>query len=83
MVKTTIIPENNTIIIAIPDEMIGKKIDIIAYQQEDSIDILMEDDNIIIPEWHKALVLAESKRVKENPESLIPLSEVIALNILK
>ncbi len=76
MIKTTIIPENNRIVIDIPDEMIGKKVDVIAYQKGEIIEDFVEDDLGEIPEWHKELVLAESKRVRENPDSLIPWDEV-------
>ena len=78
MVGITITPENNTLSINIPDEMIGREIKVVAYAAGEETDVvanvnagLLNEEEIIIPQWQKDLVLAEQKRVMQDPSLLV------------
>ena len=71
MVGTIVTPQNNTVSFAIPNELVGKKVKIIAYPIEEEssviedlvIEQIIEEDSVLIPEWQEKLVLAELKNV--------------------
>jgi hypothetical protein len=71
MVGKIVTPQNNTVSFVIPNELVGKKVKIIAYPIEEEssvvedlvIEQIIEEDNVPIPKWQEKLVLAELKNV--------------------
>lgn len=85
MVGKILTPQTNTVSFSIPNELIGKKVKIIAYSLEDESSVIdnlvmeqiIEEEHISIPEWQQKLVLSEQKFVEENPSSLKSWDAVI------
>lgn len=85
MIGKIITPESATVSVLIPQELIGKKVKVIAYKIEDEamiledlmIEQIAEEQNIEIPEWQQKLVLEAQKEAEENPQSLKSWDEVL------
>jgi hypothetical protein len=86
MVGTIVTPQNNTVSFAIPNELVGKKVKIIAYPIEEEssviedlvIEQIIEEDSVLIPEWQEKLVLAELKNVEGNANILKDWNVVVS-----
>jgi hypothetical protein len=86
MVGKIVTPQNNTVSFAIPNELVGKKVKIIAYPLEEEssviedliIEQIMEEENVPIPEWQEKLVLAELKNVEGNANILKDWNVVVS-----
>ncbi|MEO6497899.1 MAG: hypothetical protein ABIX01_21010 [Chitinophagaceae bacterium] len=78
MVGTIIIPKESSLSISIPKDLIGREVKVIAFAIEDEAEVIetlssalhADNDQISIPQWQKDLVLAEQKRVQQNPSLL-------------
>ena len=86
MVGTIVTPQNNTVSFAIPNELVGKKVKIIAYPIEEEssviedlvIEQIIEEDSVLIPEWQEKLVLTELKNVEGNANILKDWNVVVS-----
>jgi len=86
MVGTIVTPQNNKVSFAIPNELVGKKVKIIAYPIEEEssviedlvIEQIIEEDSVLIPEWQEKLVLAELKNVEGNANILKDWNVVVS-----
>ena len=86
MVETIVSSDTNRLILTIPDEMIGRQIKVIAYTDEEEAEVIgslneklyADEATIFIPQWQKDLVLAEKKRVEDDPTLLTDWNTVKA-----
>ena len=75
MVGKLITPEENTLTLSIPGNMIGKKVKVIAFTLEEETEVIeglaaelhAQETSIPIPQWHKDLVQVEKQRAAQNP----------------
>lgn len=79
MVGKILTPEENNLSLTIPRDMIGRKVKIIAFALEDeaeaieqlSAELSANEEPIPIPQWQRDLVLAEKKRIENDPSILM------------
>lgn len=79
MIATNLTPNSSTLSLTIPPEMVGKEVNVIVFAVEDeakvierlSEDLYKNEANVYIPQWQKDLVLAEKKRVEDDPFLLV------------
>lgn len=70
MLRTIIETNKSELVIQLPDDLVGKKIELIAF----AVDETDGDKQFTVPEWHKEIV---RERVNNQPEKLLSWEEVM------
>jgi len=70
MLRTIIETNKSELVIQLPDDLVGKKIELIAF----AVDETDGDKQFTVPEWHKEIV---RERVSNQPEKLLSWEEVM------
>ena len=84
MIGKIFTPEESTVTLSIPGDLVGKKVKVIAFALEEEAAVIeglaaelqTSQSDITTPQWQKDLVLAEKKRIEQNPELLVSWEQV-------